>query len=109
MSGEIGQLWTVGIWQIKAGQEEAFQREWTEFARWMSENQPGVLSGYLLRDPQQPQRFFSIGPWESAEAIQAWRESAEFAGFVGKVMPLCDDFQPSVLQLVSHVEWHSNH
>ncbi len=104
-----GQLWTLGIWLTQSGQEDAFQTAWTEFAQWTAEHQPGALEAYLLQDPQQPQRFFSFGPWESSEAIQAWRESPEFGAFVGKVTQLCDNFQPNMLHLVSHVEWRSNH
>ena len=98
---KINQPYTLGTWRTKAGNERAFIAEWEVFAKWTASNQAGAGTGYLLQDPEHPQQFISFGPWENADAIQAWRERSEFKVFVSKVRELCDDFQPRSLVLVS--------
>jgi heme-degrading monooxygenase HmoA len=97
------QLYTVGIWTAKEGKEDEFAREWTEFARWTSEHQPGAADAYLLQDAAHPQRFISFGPWESAERIDAWRATPEFKAFGARARELCDEFQPGTYIAAAHV------
>ena len=97
------QLWTLGIWTAKPGREGDFEAAWVAFATWTSEHQPGALDARLLRDTQDPRRFFSFGPWEDADAVRAWRETPQFQTFVMQVRELCDDFQPCSLRLVAHI------
>lgn len=99
----IGQLWTLGIWTAKPGQEQAFREAWTGFAQWTAQHHPAASRAWLLQDAQQPQRFISFGPWESAEAVDAWRSSPEFKDFVARVRELCDGFEPQTLRLAAHI------
>ncbi len=95
---------TVGIWTVKAGKERSFIEEWSAFARWSLKNQPGAVSGYLLQDATNPQRFVSFGNWENLEVIKEWREHPEFKAFVEKVKILCEDFQPYTMKLAAASE-----
>ncbi len=101
MMKKTNQLYTMGHWTAKAGRESEFRAEWEAFARWTGKNQPGAGVAYLLRDNEHPQKFVSFGPWESAEAIKAWRERPEFKAYVGKLRELCEDFQPQSLTAVA--------
>ena len=95
------QIYTLGIWTVKEGREQAFIAEWEAFAKWTAKNQPGSQDAYLVKDLNNPRQFVSFGPWDNAEAIAAWRERAEFKAFVGKVKDLCDEFQPRTLSLAA--------
>jgi quinol monooxygenase YgiN len=95
------QIYTLGNWTTKVGNEQAFITEWQTFAQWTAQHQQGAGIGYLLQDPDHPQQFVSFGPWESPEAVKAWRERPEFKAFVLKVRELCEDFQPRTLVLVA--------
>jgi heme-degrading monooxygenase HmoA len=53
---------------------------------------------------KDPGRFISFGPWESEEAINAWRERPEFKAFASKARELCAQFQPRSLVLVATSE-----
>jgi len=97
---KINQPYTLGTWTAKAGNERTFITEWQAFARWTARNQPGAGTAYLLQDPDHPRQFVSFGPWESPDAIKAWRERPEFKAFASKVRELCDDFQPRSLVVV---------
>jgi len=96
-------VWTLGRWQIKPGNQDAFRDAWQAFANWTTENVPGAIEGFLLQDADDPNLFYSIGPWESAAVVEAWRARPEFGAFVAKVMPLCDAFEPHNMQLAAHM------
>jgi heme-degrading monooxygenase HmoA len=98
------EIYTLGIWSVKSGDEPEFIRAWTEFAHWTSEHIEGCGKGYLLQDETNASRFISYGPWADENAIQKWRDSQEFKDFVSKVRILCDDFQPNTLKLVATSE-----
>jgi hypothetical protein len=48
-------------------------------------------------------RFFSFGPWESLEAIEAWRASAGFQERVGDFQELLESFEPYTLDLAAEI------
>jgi heme-degrading monooxygenase HmoA len=96
--------WTLGIWTVKDGQEDAFREVWTSFAEWTARHQRGALEAYLLQNPQEPQQFFTFGPWEDNEAVAKWRSRPEFEAFVARARKVCDEFRPYTLHLVAHIE-----
>lgn len=98
----MGQLYTHGSWVVKEGQEEAFQAAWQGFAEWTNANISGTVAGEakLLRDLEDPTRFYSFGPWDSLEAIQAWRADPGFLERVGQMRELLVAFEAHTLRLV---------
>ena len=96
------ETYTSGAWTVKPGEDDAFVAAWTEFVTWASE-MPGSGTFRLVRDVEQPNRYQSFAPWESFEAQQAWKELPEFRERIMRVRAHCDDFQPSVLELVTQV------
>jgi len=97
----LDQLYPAGSWSVKPGKEEEFTRAWDEFAQWTSRDQPGAGQGLLLQDIDNPARFLSFGPWESAERVAEWRAKPEFAAFLAKARELCEDIRPSTLKVVA--------
>jgi heme-degrading monooxygenase HmoA len=100
-NNEHKDIYTLGIWTVKPGNEKEFIKGWTEFANWTDKNISGPGKAYLLQDEKNPLRFISFGPWDNEMSIQGWRECNEFKSFVAKVKDLCDDFQPNTLKVVS--------
>lgn len=68
------------------------------------ENQDGAISGTLLQDTQNPQRFISFGPWKDKESIETWRQTPEFQAFIKKARVLCEEIQPNILQSVATID-----
>jgi heme-degrading monooxygenase HmoA len=89
-----GQRYTLGIWVVKPGFEEAFTQAWSEFARWTMSACAGAESVVLLNDNANPRRFISVGPWRSAEDIAAWRETEQFKNAVAQIQPMLESFEP---------------
>lgn len=87
------QPYSSGDWLVKPGQEEAFITAWTDLAHWTSKNVTGAGKPYLIQEVTNPQHFISFGPWESTEAMQAWRQLPDFKEKLGKIATLCEQFQ----------------
>jgi heme-degrading monooxygenase HmoA len=98
----MAETYTAGSWKVKAGEEREFVDAWRAFASWAS-GKPGVGTLRLTRDLGEPGRFFSFAPWESIEAIRAWKGSDDFKERIGRVKVHTDDFKPSELELETAV------
>jgi len=96
----LHQLYTLGIWIVKAGNEKAFIDAWRAFAEWTLKNQPGNAKATLLQDEEQPQCFISFGPWKDKKSIESWRNQPEFKEFIKKAKDLCENIKPYTLKAV---------
>jgi heme-degrading monooxygenase HmoA len=94
--------YTVGIWTAKPGQADAFIDAWSEFADWTKATVPGTSWATLLRDKEDPNRFVSVGPWESLEAIDTWRANQGWTERVGRIKELVD-FQTMTLDVAVEI------
>lgn len=98
----MGRLYTHGRWVVKEGHEERFQAAWQEFAEWTNAEISGAVDGEvrLLQDLDDPTLFYSFGPWDSVEAIQAWRANPGFQERVGRIRELLVSFEAHTLSSV---------
>lgn len=100
----MGQPYTHGIWTVTPGREEQFVNAWTEMAVWTGRDVPGSMWAKLLRDTSAPNRFITLGPWESLDAIENWRALPGWQERVQRLRELLDGFEPSTLELVAHTK-----
>ena len=98
----MGRSYTHGRWVVKEGQQERFQAAWQEFADWTNAEISGAVAGEarLLQDLDDPALFYSFGPWDSVEAIQAWRANPGFQERVGRIRELLVSFEAHTLSSV---------
>ena len=99
----MGQLYTHGRWVVKEGQQKKFEAAWQEVAEWTNANFLGVVGGEarLLQDLDDPTLFYSFGPWETLDAIRAWRADDGFGERVGRMRELLESFEPHTLRTVA--------
>jgi quinol monooxygenase YgiN len=95
------QPYTLGIWKVKPGNEQAFISEWQALATWTEEHFSSGGKGYLLQDTHNPQFFISFGSWKDAQTIASWRATLEFQAFVAKAKLWCEEWQPHSMNLVA--------
>jgi heme-degrading monooxygenase HmoA len=98
----MAEIYTVGIWTVKAGREEEFVAAWRAMGEATLADFPAA-HGRLLRDLDNPRRFVSFGPWESLETVEAWRASAPFQEGVARIRELLDAFEPGTYELSTEV------
>ena len=96
----MAEPFTHGIWQVQPGRSDEFIAAWTAFADWTLQNAPGAGWGKLLRDVDDPNRFFTFGPWADLEAIAAWRKLPGWGERVGRIRAMLLSFQPATLELL---------
>jgi heme-degrading monooxygenase HmoA len=100
----VAQLYTSGDWLVQEGREEEFVAAWEELADWTGGNVSGAGWATLLRDRDQPRRFLSFGPWESLEAIEAWRASDGFQERVARIRELVEDLRTHTFEVAAQEE-----
>ena len=93
--------YTQGIWKVKAGRADEFVAAWTEFAAWSADHAAGAGWVKLLRDTTDGSRFVSIGPWESLDAISAWRGFDGWKERIARIREMLDGFEASTLTVVA--------
>lgn len=93
-----------GVWRVKTGRADEFVAAWKEFAEWTSANAPGAGWAKLLRDRADENRFVSIGPWESLEAIDRWRALDGWKARIGGIRELLDGFEAFTLDVAVEVD-----
>jgi hypothetical protein len=97
------EVYTLGVWQVKPGAEEAFIAAWKELGGlFMSLPQPPG-PGTLVQSIDQPQLLYSFGSWPSMEAIQAMRADPRVPEMIGKLSALCDEAKPGTFRVVATV------
>jgi heme-degrading monooxygenase HmoA len=60
----------------------------------------GVGWRKLLRDTEDPTRFFKLGAWESLAAIESWRALDGWHERVVRMQELLESFEASTLEIV---------
>jgi heme-degrading monooxygenase HmoA len=98
----VYEIFTYGRFEVAPENEQAFIDAWSEFAAWAS-TKDGSPTIRLARDIRTTGRFVSIGQWENAEAIQAWKSSDEFREKLGSVVRLAAEFEPTELVVSKRV------
>jgi heme-degrading monooxygenase HmoA len=92
-------VYTVGLWRVKTGEEDAFVSAWRELATRTASDFPGA-SAVLLQDRDTPGLFVSSGPWESLEQIESWRSSTTFTAGVEAIGSHLVSFEPHTMNPV---------
>ncbi len=100
---EDSTAYTLALWRVKEGREEEFVEAWKgDLADYFSNlpNPPGE-SGTLIRSVEDPQLFYSFGPWKSLEDIQKMRSDPRTPEMIGKLAALCEEAKPGTFQVVA--------
>lgn len=90
--------YSVTVWVVKPGHEDDFVRAWRELAEHTQRHMVGRKEPtHLLRDRDQPNRFITMAPWDSAATLRAWRAGPEFSQRVAEMRTFLEEFTPMTL------------
>jgi heme-degrading monooxygenase HmoA len=96
-------LCTAGIWVVKEGREEEFERRWQESADSVALGVPGTTFK-LFRDRDNARRFVSLGEgWHDTAQVDAVRESPEFQDSMASIWRVLESGDMSTLDLVAEI------
>ncbi len=99
----MGEVYAMGTWTAKDGEEEEFIAAWEEFVRWGS-TLSGAGTFRLTRDLTDPSAFVSFSDWDSIENARVWKATPEFKQRMAEVQRHVAAFKPLELELVSLVD-----
>jgi heme-degrading monooxygenase HmoA len=92
----VYEIFTYGRFEVEPENEDAFIAAWSELAAFGS-NHAGAISMRLVRDVRNAGRFVSFAQWHDAEAVLAFKSSAEFKQRLGRVVSQAKEFEPTEL------------
>ncbi len=96
--------YTHALWHVKEGKTNEFIAAWKEFGTALSQvpNSPPV-QGTLIQSLSEPLIFYSFGPWNTLEDINAMRNNENVKKALSAILELCQEAKPgnykTVLQL----------
>lgn len=98
MSDEI---YTLGAWRVKDGKQSEFVEAWKALGRYFRglPHPPG--KGTLLQCVDEPEQFYSFGPWRTLDDIQEMRSRPETPKEIGRLMDLCEEGRPGTFRVVA--------
>jgi heme-degrading monooxygenase HmoA len=96
-----GPYYTLGVWRVKDGREADFIAAWKAVGEvfYQLPRPPGP--GTLLRSDSDPSLFYSFGPWERLEDIQAMREDPDAQAAIARLVELCEEASPGTFRRVA--------
>jgi heme-degrading monooxygenase HmoA len=98
------QAYTLAMYRVRAGQEDAFVSAWAGLAETFSSLPDPPLWGTLIRHRTDRTLFYSFGPWRSAEHVATMRESREAGEAFRRLHELCVELTPGDYEVVTHVD-----
>ena len=99
---EDGTAYTLALWRVKEGREEEFVQAWKgDLADFFLGLPNPAGPGTLIRSVEDPQLFYSFGPWRSLEDIREMRSNPRTPEMIGKLAALCEEAKPGTFQVVA--------
>lgn len=96
-------MYTSGVWLVKDGRENDFERRWQESANALALEFGGVKFA-LLRDRENPRRFFSLEEgWRTPGQVEAARSTPAYQDAMASLWRLLDSGEITTLELVAEV------
>jgi quinol monooxygenase YgiN len=96
-------VYTSGVWIVKEGRADEFERRWQEAVNATSLEFPDVKF-MLLRDHGDPSRFVSLAEgWRNAEQIEAARATPAYQDSMAAVWRVLESGELATLDLVVEV------
>jgi hypothetical protein len=94
---------TLGVWRIKPGHEAEFVEAWKALAEVFSQLPRPPGTGTLIQSVTEPELFYSFGPWDRLEDVQAMRGDPRAQAALQRLMALCTEATPGAFRLIAQV------
>lgn len=97
----MGRYYTLGIWRVKEGQESGFIAAWKALGEVFYQLPCPPGPGTLLQSESDPHMFYSFGPWDRLEDIDAMRDDPRAQGAIALLIELCDEASAGAFRVVA--------
>jgi hypothetical protein len=97
-----GMAYTLGMWRVQPGQKAAFIAAWHELAALFRRlPQPPAGRGVLIQSVEEPDLFYSFGPWQSPDDVDAMRQDVAVQAALKQLHGLCSTANAGVYRIVA--------
>ena len=98
-------VYTLGVWRVKPGQNDAFVNAWKDLGRLFAALPlPPANKGVLIQSLTDSSLYYSFGPWRSADDIAAMRRDQNAQEGIRRLASLCTEATPGSFKLVGESE-----
>lgn len=94
-------IYTVGAWQVKDGKLDDFVEAWKALGEYFRSLPHPPGQGRLLQSVDEPNTFYSFGPWDSLDDIEEMRSRPETRTELAKLTELCEQGRPGTFRVVA--------
>ena len=95
-------IYTLGVWRVRPESEANFIAAWKALGLIFAElPAPPNGKGTLIQSLTEPTLFYSFGPWQSVEAVQAMRQNPQAQAGINRLRELCTEAVPGSFRLVA--------
>ena len=101
MAGD--EIYTLGRWVVKAGQEATFIESWKELGAFFLSLPEPPGPGRLVQSMDDSKLFYSVGPWPNVESIAAMRANPHTPAVIGRLAALCEEATPGMFRIIATV------
>jgi hypothetical protein len=95
------EIYTLGVWRVKDGKQTEFIAAWQGLGRYFHSLPKPPGKGTLVQSVDEPQQFYSFGPWSTLDDIREMRSRPETPTEIGKLMDLCEEGRPGTFRVVA--------
>lgn len=85
------QVYTLGVWHVQEDQKQDFIIAWKELGEIFATLNDPPGKGILIQSDTDSTLFYSFGPWNSMEAVNAMRKDPRAQEGIRKLMVLCTE------------------
>lgn len=94
-------VYTLGVWRVKDGKQQDFVEAWKDLGRHFSDLPHPPGEGTLLQSLDEPERFYSFGPWRSLDDVEEMRRHPGTPAAIDELVALCDEARPGTFRVVA--------
>lgn len=100
-----GTVYTLGRWRVLPEQKTAFIDAWHQLSDLFAQlPQPPSGQGVLIQSITEPDLFYSFGPWQSLDEIEAMRQDAAAKAGLAALRACCSEAADGSYRLVAQSE-----
>jgi len=95
--------YTHALWRVIPGNEEAFIEAWKGLGKAFGQLPSPPGDGTLIQSLTDSTIFYSFGPWDSLEDIEAMRRDPQARQAIQRIVELCNEATPSAYRVVAEI------
>ncbi len=96
-------FYTLALWKVKKNNLVEFKQLWEEELASAFIKVNPYAKGTLIQSLENPNVFYSFGPWANLEQMQSARSNKKVRSAISKLVALCEEAKPGSFKKILSV------